>query len=105
MHFSHSAAELSIISKSVLTESQSNFRSIFENGILMSDVLSPRWPGPRARGCRGGGRKQTSIRHLGEHGQCGQQDGKHRANGQDTGQLLYCAVFVLYETMFKWDSI
>ena len=55
MHFSHSAEQLSIISKSFLTESQSNFRSISENVIFASDVLSPRWLGPGSRGGWGGG--------------------------------------------------
>ena len=98
MHFSHSAEQLTIISKSFLTESQSNFRSIFENRILMSDVLPPRWsrPGPCGGwGCRG---KQASVWHLGEHCQCGQQDGEHWGDGEDTGYNFTIDMF--YENIF-----
>ena len=99
MHFSHSAEQLGIISKSFLTESQSNSRSISENVILASDVLSPPWLGPGPGGGWGGWGQQASVRHLGQHSQRGQQDGEHRADGQDTGDF-----HVLCEHNFKWDS-
>ena len=54
---------------------------------MCPDVLPESRSVPGLCGGRGGRRQQTSVRYLGQHGQCGQQDGVHRADGQDTGLL------------------
>ncbi len=43
-------------------------------------------PPPGSRGGRRDRRAEAAVRHLGQHGQRGQQDGVHGRNGQDTGQ-------------------
>lgn len=32
--------------------------------------------------------QETTVRHLGKHGECSQQDGQHWSTGEDTGTVL-----------------
>jgi hypothetical protein len=53
-------------------------------------------PEPWAGDCWGGGGAEAAVRHLGQHGQRGVQDGQLRRHGAHPGTMFLSKLEVIY---------